>query len=78
MSQTLSIIIPCYNEQDNILQILAKIEEVVLPYGISKEIIIIDDFSTDDTRVKLKTLDEDIYDIILLNQNYGKGYAVRK
>ena len=41
MKQTLSIIIPCYNEKDTILQILEKINKVHL-YGVEKEIIIIE------------------------------------
>lgn len=78
MSQTLSIIIPCYNEQDNILEILAKIDQVVLPYDIDKEIIIIDDYSSDGTREILSTLDNDVYGVTLLDRNYGKWYAVRQ
>lgn len=45
----LSIIIPAYNEGKTIHVILDKIERVTLPAGIRKEIIIVDDCSTDDT-----------------------------
>lgn len=45
----LSIIIPSYNESKTLPHILNKIKNVVLPAGIEKEIIIIDDFSTDNS-----------------------------
>lgn len=75
--KTLSIIIPCFNEQDNILHILEKIDQVELPFDIQKEIIIIDDYSTDRTREILSTLDTTKYTIHFQDKNYGKWYAVR-
>lgn len=45
----LSIIIPAYNEGKTIHLILNKIKEVKLPLGINKEIIIVNDFSKDNT-----------------------------
>jgi len=75
MKQTLSIIIPCYNEKDTILQILEKINNVNL-YGVEKEIIIIDDFSIDGTRKILNSLND--YIIIFNDKNYGKGFSVRQ
>jgi glycosyltransferase involved in cell wall biosynthesis len=45
----LSIIIPVYNEEKTIHLILDKIKAVWLPNGMAKEIIIIDDCSSDDT-----------------------------
>ena len=50
MSQTLSIIIPAYNEAPTIHFILNKIKAVELIGGIQKEIIITNDCSTDDTK----------------------------
>ena len=50
MSQTLSIIIPAYNEAPTIHFILDKIKAVELVDGIEKEIIITNDCSTDDTK----------------------------
>lgn len=73
----LSIIIPCYNEENNILIILDKIKNVILPFNIKKEIVIIDDYSTDKTRKILNSLDKSNYKIIFQDQNYGKWYAVR-
>ena len=45
----LSIIIPAYNEEKTIHLILDKVREVELIHGIKKELIIVNDFSTDDT-----------------------------
>jgi glycosyltransferase involved in cell wall biosynthesis len=76
MFKKLSVLIPVFNEKDNILKILDKIENVQLPFGIEKEIIIVDDFSNDGTRGVLKTLEEK-YKIFYHERNYGKGHAIR-
>ena len=78
----LSILIPAYNEQSTIHLILNKVKEVELINNIQKEIIIVNDSSTDKTMEVLqdyisanKTLD-----IRLYNQpkNKGKGAAIHK
>lgn len=71
----LSIIIPVFNEKNTILQILSKVDGVNLG-DIGKEIIIIDDFSTDGTRDILKNL-ESKYKILYQDKNQGKGAALR-
>ncbi|MCB0653659.1 MAG: glycosyltransferase family 2 protein [Saprospiraceae bacterium] len=50
MSQTLSIVIPAYNEERTIHLILDKVKAVDLIGNLSKEIIIVNDCSSDDTR----------------------------
>ena len=53
----LSIIVPCYNENNTIDLIIKKIEDSLNVYNyINYEIIIIDDFSTDGTRKILQNL----------------------
>lgn len=52
---TLSIIIPCFNEKSTILDILQVVQNVQIPYH--KEIIIVDDYSSDGTREILATLE---------------------
>ena len=72
----ISVIIPCYNEHETIEQIVDK---VIDEKNYNKEIIIIDDFSTDGTREILKNKIKHKVDKIILNEkNYGKGYSVRK
>jgi len=72
----LSIIIPVYNEEKTINELLSVVESVKLD-EIEKEIIVIDDKSTDGTREKLKQL-ENRYKILYQDENKGKGAAVRR
>ena len=53
--ETLSIIIPAYNEEKTIHFILDKIKEVKLVNDINKEAIIVNDRSTDKTEQSIKT-----------------------
>ena len=71
-----SIIIPCYNEQSTIKDIINKVNS---QSNIDKEIIVVDDYSQDKTREILqKDLKNNIHKIILNDKNYGKGYSIRK
>jgi glycosyltransferase involved in cell wall biosynthesis len=54
MINKLSILIPAYNEGGTIHLILDKIKAVTLDNGIQKEIIIVNDCSTDDTVAKIE------------------------
>lgn len=82
MTQLLSIIIPAYNEAKTIHHILNKIMEVELIGGLKKEVIIINDYSTDGTKeVILNYLNEHTtIDIKIFDQttNLGKGAAIRR
>jgi glycosyltransferase involved in cell wall biosynthesis len=71
----LSIIIPVYNEENTILRIIKAVEEVDIG-NIEKDIIIIDDCSTDNTRNILKNL-ENHHKILYHPKNKGKGAAIR-
>lgn len=70
----LSIIIPVYNEKGTIAEILAKLEAI--DFGADKEIIIVDDYSTDGTREIIKKY-EDKYKVVYHEKNHGKGRALR-
>jgi glycosyltransferase involved in cell wall biosynthesis len=69
----LSIIIPAYNEINFIGEIIKKVKET--PYD--KEIIVVDDCSTDGTSEYLKGLKEDGVTVIFHEKNQGKGAALR-
>ena len=70
----LSVIIPVYNEVQNIREILKRVQATGLPW----EILIVDDGSTDGTRDILKELDgKDSIRVVLHEKNQGKGAAVR-
>ena len=72
----LSIVIPCYNEESTIKQIIKKIHD---QNNIDKEIIVIDDHSTDKTKNILENeLKENIDKIIFNHKNFGKGYSIKK
>jgi len=72
----LSIIIPCFNEQNTISLVIDKI---LSSYTGEKEIIVIDDCSNDKTSDILKTDLKNKIDKLILNpRNYGKGYSIRK
>ncbi len=69
----LSIIIPCYNEKETIVEIVRRVRAV----DMEKEIIVVDDCSTDGTREELEKLGDQIDKRILKPVNQGKGAAVR-
>ena len=73
--KVLSIVIPCYNEKDNILNIVKLVQASPIP---NKEIIVVDDCSTDGTREILETeIRPLVSKIIYHEQNGGKGAALR-
>lgn len=72
----LSIIIPAYNEEKTILKVISKVKKQKLK-GIKKEIIIIDDFSKDNTRKILSKLKGKDIKVFFHKKNQGKGAAIR-
>lgn len=71
----LSIIIPVYNEKTTITEVIEKVSAVELP--IEKEIIVVDDGSTDGTIDVLKLSCQKVHNTHLAPVNVGKGAAVR-
>lgn len=72
---TLSVIIPCYNEKDNIVALVNRVLQSPVE---SKEIIVVDDCSKDGTREILETQVKPLVSkIIYHEQNTGKGGALR-
>jgi len=72
--QSVDIIIPVYNEEKTIENILEILENTDF-CGLEKNFIIVDDYSTDSTREILKRY-EDKYTVIYKEKNGGKGSAV--
>jgi glycosyltransferase involved in cell wall biosynthesis len=72
----ISIIVPCYNEEKTIKAIITKIINLK---DLNKEIIVIDDQSTDNSRKILKEELSDLIDCLILNnKNCGKGFSIRE
>ena len=74
----LSIIIPVYNERRSIATVLKEVKSVGLPYGLDKEIIMVDDGSVDGTRKELERYGADAeIKIMYREKNEGKSSAVK-
>ena len=69
----ISVVIPVYNEQQWVRELVRRVQEVPIP----KEIILVDDCSTDGTRAILKELEQEGCKVILQPVNQGKGAALR-
>jgi glycosyltransferase involved in cell wall biosynthesis len=80
MSKTLSIIIPAYNEGNTIHLILDKVKTVSLIDNILKEVIVVNDCSTDNSREAIKSYIDVNKDILIKyvehQVNQGKGAAI--
>ena len=69
----LSVVIPVYNEKKSLLEIIQRVQSV----PIEKEIILVDDFSTDGTRDLLHDLEKQEFKVLYHEKNKGKGAALR-
>ena len=76
----LSVIIPAYNEQATIYNILQRVSSVELIQGITKELVVVNDCSKDDTELELMRFRNDFPEININYQkhtvNRGKGAAL--
>ena len=73
-SVTLSVILPAYNEIDTIEEIVSRVRAV----PVDKEIIIIDNCSTDGTREKIQDMNYPDVSVILQDRNMMKGNSVKR
>lgn len=73
----LSVIICCYNERSTIAEVIANTKKVNLGSNWHREILVIDNFSTDGTRDILKKIDDPEINIFYHDQNLGKGMSIR-
>jgi glycosyltransferase involved in cell wall biosynthesis len=80
MPQTLTILIPAYNEEHTIVSILARVKAVKLISHVQKEVIVIDDASQDQTQKKVEEFKNNNPDFSLRyhahQANQGKGAAL--
>ena len=72
---TLSILIPVYNEKTTVIKLIDLVANA--PVALQKELVVVDDGSTDGTREILKNIDRANVKIILHEKNSGKGAAIR-
>ncbi|MCC2668214.1 MAG: hypothetical protein K0Q72_685 [Armatimonadetes bacterium] len=75
----LSVIIPCYNEETRLPRSLPRIQEYLRASGLSYEILVVDDGSSDGTvrYVEAESARDPYLQLLRYGQNHGKGYAVR-
>lgn len=75
----LSLIMPAYNEEDNIDLAIERVEDVVRNLGVKYELIVVDDGSIDNTRVKINhyARNNGHVKVISHNNNVGKGFALK-
>ncbi len=73
-SSLLSIVVPLYNEAENVTLLTQKIHESLR--GYTYQIIYVDDFSTDNTRKVVKELKDPKVHLINLKKNYGQSLAL--
>ncbi len=78
----LSIIIPAYNEENTIETVLERIQQLELPYAISKEVIVINDCSKDGTKERIDAFaylrNKEHFKVFHQEVNRGKGAAIHK
>lgn len=72
--ELLSIVVPLYNEEDNVVLLTQKIHESL--NGYAYQIVYIDDFSTDRTKQVVKQMGDDKVHLIELKKNYGQSLAL--
>ncbi len=77
--RTLSIVIPAYNERETIAELLRRVAKAPLPGGLEREVVVVDDGSTDGTRELLREIESAADPAIRLIEqprNCGKGAAL--
>lgn len=74
-----SVLIPVYNEAAYVAEVVDRVRAVALPYGVLREIVLVDDGSTDGTSDVIRSLAAggDVR-VIVSASNGGKGVAIRR
>jgi glycosyltransferase involved in cell wall biosynthesis len=78
MGVQISVLLPAYNEAPNLAQLVPRTLAVLEDLGLSHEVVVVDDGSTDDTRVVMATLMAEHATVrsVRLRRNYGKSAAL--
>ena len=77
--QKISIIIPCFNEENTIEKIVNKVLEETLNFSyLNFEIIVINDASTDATQKILEKYENKKFKFLINKKNFGKGYSLKR
>jgi dolichyl-phosphate beta-glucosyltransferase len=76
----LSVIVPAYNEQQRIKKTLEAINDYFSDKPITRQIIVVDDGSDDNTSGVIEALKKEINDLSVIpyHPNLGKGHAIKK
>jgi len=78
---SISIVIPVYNERDTVAELLGRVRSVPLPDGLERDVVVVDDASTDGTRDRLRELaaaPDAGFRLFEQSVNRGKGAALRR
>ncbi len=80
MVTELSVVVPMYNEASNVADLLSALDRTLDASGMTSEIILVDDGSTDSTRKMVERLSSDYSRVKLISYtpNRGRGYALRR
>lgn len=81
MARRLSIVIPCFNEKATVEELLRRVARAPLPAPLEREIVVVDDCSTDGTRDLLRELArraDPPFRLVEQPVNQGKGAALRR
>jgi len=73
----LSLIVCTYNEKDTILTVLERVHQAPLLPGWEREVVVVDNASTDGTPDLLRTIDYDDTRVVYQPRNMGKGTSIR-
>ncbi|MEI7478919.1 MAG: glycosyltransferase family 2 protein [Actinomycetes bacterium] len=73
--RTLTVLMPVFNEQATLAEIIRRVRQVDV--GLTLELIIVDDGSSDGTNKILRTLEDSTVRVIAHQKNQGKGAALR-
>jgi dolichyl-phosphate beta-glucosyltransferase len=73
-----SVVIPAFNEEEDIVDSVGKITAYMRSQGLSYEVVVVDDGSSDGTYRIVDGLDDENVRVLKNEVNLGKGYSVRK